>query len=89
MDVETRRFIEERLLTTHEVAQLLQVPVVTVHQWMSRGKLDYVVKGNSSLFDRNDVKDFERPGTPGKPGRKPKSADAPLPESAASLSTQS
>ena len=73
MDDATRRFVEERLLTTREAAALLGVPVATVKQWAGRHKLDWVMKGNSMLFDREDVTVFQRPGIPGKPGRRAKS----------------
>ena len=74
MDIKTRRFIEERLLTTQELSELLEVPAVTVQQWASRHKVDWVLKGRTYLFDRKDFEDFVRPGTPGTPGRKAKAS---------------
>ena len=74
MDAPTRRFIEERLLTTQEAADFLGVPAATVKQWASRHKVDWVIKGRTYLFDRDELARFQRPGEPGKRGRRAKPA---------------
>jgi excisionase family DNA binding protein len=72
MHQRTRHFIENRLLTTQELAALLRVPAVTIQKWVERGKVDYVLKGRTYLFDRMDFRKHAPGG-----GELPASLDSP------------
>ena len=54
MDANIKRLLAERLLTTKELSQYTGLPEVTIKKRVERGKIDYMLKGRTYLFDRED-----------------------------------
>ena len=52
--------MEQRLLTTEDVAEYLRVDVVTVRRFVTKGELTAYRVGGEFRFMRNDVEDFVR-----------------------------
>ncbi len=57
MNNKTRYLLETYIVSTAELAALLDIPMVTVQKWAERGQVDYVKKGRTYLFDRRDFAD--------------------------------
>lgn len=54
MDANIKRLLAERLLTTKELSQYTGLPEVTIKKRVERGKINYMLKGRTYLFDRED-----------------------------------
>ena len=48
-------FVMERLLTTQEISNYLQVSPRTVESWVSRGKIPFLKVGKLTRFDINII----------------------------------
>ena len=54
MNPKTKKLLLTELLTTRELSEYTGVKEATIKQWVARGKVDYVLKGRTYLFDRRD-----------------------------------
>lgn len=73
MNTKTKKLLRTELLTTKELSAYLGVKEVTIKKWVERGKVDYVLKGRTYLFDRRDFRReaVREPGAAVPPTRAP------------------
>ena len=54
MNNSVRRLLEICIVSTAELSVLTGIPKITLQKWAERGRVDYVKKGRTLLFDRRD-----------------------------------
>lgn len=62
----------EQLYTIKQVAEHLQVSRKTVYDWMSAGRLRYVLVGEHRRIPQSALEEFIRPGEPETEGEEQK-----------------